>query len=118
MALTPTLSPQERGEGVYHRYSLLPARHSLLLHHLGRGLDRRLRLLQHRLGVVDGVVGFVDQAGDAPGVAPEIPFEIAGRGTDIDARSLALGRDADRDLLAESPHRRPRHRFHAAHPPP
>src|ERR1700675_3755457 len=84
-------------------YSLFATRPSLLfLDDLGLDLDRRLRLFHHRFGVVDGVVDVVDQFGDARGVAAEIAFEIARRGADIDPRTLAVGRDADRHILAES----------------
>ena len=65
-------------------------------------------------GVVGGVVDVVDQLGDARGVAAEIALEIARRRADIDARILAVGRDADRHVLAKSHDRRPRHRLDAA----
>src|SRR5260370_30133207 len=96
-------------------YSLFATRHlSLFLDDLGLNLDRRLRLFHHRFGVVDGVVDVVDQLGDARGVAAEIAFEIARRGADIDSRTLAVGRDADRHILAESHDRRPRYRLDTA----
>ena len=67
-----------RGSRTTHSGDTARPDQTLLLHHLGRSLDRRLRLLHYRLGVVDGVVDVVDQAGDARGVAAEIAFEIAG----------------------------------------
>src|SRR6185437_16822901 len=54
--------------------------------------------------------------GDARGVGAEIALEIARGRADIDARILAVGHDADGNVLAETHDRCPRHRLDAADP--
>src|SRR5882724_13130369 len=78
-----------------------------LLHRLRRRRLHRHDRLLHRLRIVGvgGGVEIIDEFRDARGVAAEVAVEIARGGADIDARVLAVRRDADRDVLAE-PHDR------------
>src|SRR5260370_1697198 len=94
---------------------LLAIRPLSLLHRLRRRLHRHDRLL-HRLRIVGGGGGveIIDEFRDARGVAAEVAVEIARGGADIDARVLAVRRDADRDVLAEPHDRGARHRLDAA----
>src|SRR3954452_1253766 len=90
---------------------------SLLRHALGRRLWWRLHRPRcaRRRGVVDRVVEVVDQLADLRGIAAEIAFEIARRGTDIDPRSVVAVRQyAYRDILAKTHDQGARHRLDSA----